>query len=205
MVAAWLVLLHSTALAADPKVTITGGAEDVGHHYSWVVTNQHWSPIVRVEFPHYRAYLFHIPEGWSAETTNLVHVGTKDEPGVCVAVAPSTVEGIARRQSAEFGMQVGDLRAKPRPGIVVVHFADGSEVRVDGVAMPTRVGVGDDHVPLIGLGLIFVVWLLLAAVRRRSRKTPRAGDHNPVSTPASGVAPSSDDGPQHSADPPRGE
>ena len=58
------------------RVTIVGGADATGHRYTWTVTNEDTSPIVYVEFPHYRANLFFSPHGWSTdESTFLVNVG----------------------------------------------------------------------------------------------------------------------------------
>jgi hypothetical protein len=176
MAVALLLMAPTASATADDNalVTITGGAEDSRHHYSWVVTNRHTAPIVRIEFPHYKAYLFFVPDGWSTETTALVHIGVKDAPGVCTAKVDSSAEGIAPGESATFRMQVGDLRAKPLAGSVRVKFADGREASISGVELPTRGSKTEKYVPLIGLGLIFATWVLIANIRRR-RSAARVG------------------------------
>jgi len=159
----------SQASEDEDSVRITGGTVDTGNHYSWTVTNTRESPIVHIEFPHYRATLFFAPEGWSTTSTNLVEIGAKDAPGVCTAEADSPAAGIQRGESAQFRMQVGDARAKPRPGTVRIRFGDGEELSIDGVEVPLPETVGDKYMTLIGLSAIFLIWMLIAGLRRRSK------------------------------------
>ena len=159
--------------AADkPKVTITGGADASGQHYAWTVTNGHTSPIVYLEFPHYHADLFFAPENWSAETTALVNVGYKDEPGVCIARAESPVAGIHLGGALDFGMRIAPLPTKRGKGTVLVRFADGTESGVAGVELPQPRGVWDKYASLIGLGAIFLLWIIFRARRwAKARRT----------------------------------
>ncbi len=152
------------------KVTVTGGADQSGHKYSWQVTNSHTSPIVCVEFPHYQAGLCIAPTGWSTEeSTFVVHVGVKDQPGVCVGQATSPADAIASGESAEFGMQIAAKGARRGRGSVFVRFADGSETEVSGIELPQRAGVGERYVTLIGLGTIFAAMAIIRAYRTRRR------------------------------------
>ena len=57
-------LVASPAAAQENLVVIEGEPDESGHNYQWTVTNQHDSPIVEIEFPHFRADLFTAPEGW---------------------------------------------------------------------------------------------------------------------------------------------
>ncbi|MGB2985820.1 MAG: hypothetical protein WBE26_08045 [Phycisphaerae bacterium] len=147
------------------KVTITGGADASGQNYTWTVTNKHTSPIVYVEFPHYHAGLFFAPKGWSTESTALVRVGYKDEPGVCIAKSDSPTAGISAGQSVTFRMGIAPLPTRRGKGTVRVRFADGTEAGVTGVELPQPEVIGDKYAPLIGLGAIFLVWMVVRTVR----------------------------------------
>ncbi len=151
-------------------VTITGGAEVPGRKYSWTVANNHTSPIVRIEFPHYRVGLFFAPKGWSTDqSTFLVSVGVPVKPGLCVAEAASSAEGIASGKSTEFSAQLATGAVRRRAGQVLVRFADGTEFTVAGVELPQREAISDSNVSLIGLGVIFVAWLFFQLIRSRRR------------------------------------
>ena len=106
--------MPSIAAGADPLVTITGGVVDVkGHNYEWIVKNYHSSPIVYVEFPHYRADSFTAPDGWSTETPNLVgRPAEPDKPQVCIARPRPPNKGIVRGASVQFGMRVPSTRVR---------------------------------------------------------------------------------------------
>lgn len=173
--------------AAPPQATITGGADPAGYSYTWTVTNKHTSPIVHVEFPHYHGALFFAPEDWSVECTFLVNVGVEDRPGVCTArnvLFAEAPAGFARNNTAlgskpgsardtlDFRMQVLLRGTRRGQGQVLVRFADGSEVYVAGVELPQREAVGDKYVPLIGLGLIFLIWVIARSRSRAKRQTP---------------------------------
>ena len=163
----YFALLGSASAVANPSVPITGGADVSGHTYTWQIQNGGVSPIVEVRFPHYRGGLFFPPPGWSNDCTALVHVGAKDEPGVCTARAAAPADGIAPGQSVAFSMQIAPAGAKRGPGEVTVRFADGSETRVAGVELPQQEGLGDKYVSLIALGAVFVIFVAVQAVRKR--------------------------------------
>lgn len=158
---------------AAARVTITGGADESGHNYKWTVTNLSLSPIVRVEFPHYFADLCLGPPGWStAETTNLINVGSKDTSGVCVATAPTPSAGIGRNESLDFTMRIAPAGAATGFGDAAVVFADGTRTTISGVQLPKPRPLGDTFVSLAGLGVIFAGWLLVRYLRgRRGRST----------------------------------
>ena len=165
-----MLVVATRAAGGGTNVTITGGADASGHRYSWTVTNDHISPIVRVEFPHYHAGLFFAPPGWSTdESTFLVNVGVKDRVGVCIASVTSPMDAIMPGDSAAFGMQIAAAGAQRRPGEVLLSFADGSKAVVSGVELPHRAGVGERYMPLIGLGTIFAIMVIIRLYRARRR------------------------------------
>lgn len=165
-----MVLLagSATAYAGEPAVTISGGADPTGHQYTWTVTNKHFSEIVRIAFPHYRADLFFAPKGWRTdESTFIVNVGVPDRPGVCVARAKSPGAGLRPDASATFRMQIAAAGAQRRRGTVLVRFADGTEAHVPDVELPQRAQASERYITLIALGSVVVVWLAVRSLRRR--------------------------------------
>ena len=177
--AASFALIGPALVVATPTVVITGGADASGHTYVWQVHHGGASPIVEVRFPHYRCGLFFPPPGWSSACTALVHVGAKDEPGVCTARSPAPAEGIAPGRSVSFTMQIAPAGAKRGPGEVTVRFADGSETRVAGVELPQQEGLGDKYVSLIALGGMFTIFVIAQAVRMRRLRVRRRVNASP--------------------------
>jgi hypothetical protein len=175
----YFALLGPASAVANPTVSIIGGADASGHTYTWQVRNGGASPIVEVRFPHYRGGLFFSPLGWSSDCTALVHVGAKDEPGVCTARAVAPADGIAPGQSVAFSMQIASSGAKRGPGEVTVRFADGSETRVAGVELPQQEGLGDKYVSLVALGGVFTIFVIAQAVRKRRLRVTRRVNASP--------------------------
>jgi hypothetical protein len=163
-----LALFLPVANAQGPKVKITGGADVSGQNYLWTVTNRHDSPIVYIQFPHYHADTFIAPPGWTMQCTNMA----SREPGTCTAIADSRQTGIAEGRSAEFGMRLGNVSGQhARPGNVAVRFADGAEVTVANVEVPTPSSTPERLVALIGFALVFGILVLAQARRRRKART----------------------------------
>jgi len=158
-----------TPTAIGAQVEIAGGPDRTGHNYQWTVRNHDTSAIVYVAFPHYRADLFFVPDGWSTDgTSNLKGVRTQSSFGVCVGRVERSSQGIAPRGEAVFRMRVDGARARPAPGVVLVRFSDGRETKVSEVLVPSAEATSDKLVPLVGLGSVFIV-LILVARKRRAR------------------------------------
>lgn len=174
---AWaaLVLAATTARAEGPQVTIEGGPDATSQLYVWTVTNNYRSAIVHIEFPHYRANLFTAPGGWKIECTNLEAIGVRDPTGACTASIEDSRSGNAESRSATFRMQIGGRGAKRGLGAVVVRFADGVTHTIAGVSVPTAELPGDRNIPLIGLGMVFMIFLVARAARRRRGRAAESG------------------------------
>ncbi|MFQ5462153.1 MAG: hypothetical protein ACE5E5_05945 [Phycisphaerae bacterium] len=158
-----------TPAATGISVEIVGGPDKTGHNYEWTVRNHHSSAIVYVAFPHFRADLFFVPQGWStAGTSNLKGMGAKRSFGTCVGRVERWSQGIAPGGEGVFKMRVDGTRARPAPGTVLIRFADGSEHLVSQVLVPSAEATSDKLVPLFGLAGVFIV-LILTAMRRRAR------------------------------------
>lgn len=166
---AWLPLAFAAAAGAQdgPGVVIDGQVDETGHHYRWTVENRTASAIVYLEIPQYRGDVFLPPPGWSVVQADL---------SVVAASADSPQTAIGVRRSVEFRLRIRAAGAQRGTGSVRVRFADGSELIVAGVTVPTA--PSDQYVGLIGLSLIFGIWILWRTVRRR-RSADQASHTSP--------------------------
>lgn len=151
---------------AEPKVTIAGGADEAGHKYVWTVTNHYRSPIVHIEFPQYRANWHVPPDGWSGDV--IAGPGIWRPMGKFIAGADDETSSIARGQSAEFKLGIRNPGTPSGQRDVLVRFADALEVRIR-AECPVKEPMGDHYISLIGLGLIFGIYLAVRAVKRTRR------------------------------------
>lgn len=151
-----------SAQGTDPgaKAEVVATVDDTGQNYEWAVTNHHYSPIVAIEFAHYKGHLLFAPQGWSVDCGNLYDIGWKDETGVCRAECDAAADGIIARRTKTFRMHVGDRGVDPGPGDFIVRFADGERYTVAGVPLPVPYRVEGRYVSLIGLGAIFLLFLV---------------------------------------------
>jgi hypothetical protein len=174
----------TATVAAEPPVTIAGGARpDNPHFYEWVVTNASTSPIVFIEFPQYRGDTFTAPPEWSQEWKNRASIGGgKNAPGWVRTSVEHPAEGIAAGESAQFELRVSRAGALARLGEVTVRFADGTEVVVADVELPSAQSLLERNAMVIGLVVIIAIALLIH-FRRRAK---------PATTPAS-APPTTDD------------
>jgi hypothetical protein len=164
------------ARSEEPRANISGGVDaDNRQLYEWTVTNLNTSPIVFIEFPQYHGDTFTAPSGWSQEWKNKASIGGgENAPGwVRTSVADPT-RGIPPGGSAQFGLRVSRAGALTRTGKVTVRFADGSEVIVADVELPSAPTFFEQNAMLIGLAAIFVVALLVHLRRRRRQAAPEA-------------------------------
>ena len=170
-----LVLLGPTLTAGadQPKVTIDGGVRAGNtQFYDWKVTNHHTSPIVYVEFPHYHADTFETSEGWAQEWKNRMMLGGKDAPGWVRARVDDPGRGIPPGGRADFEMRIARAGALPRPGNVTIRFADGTELVVANVEIPSDHSFLEQNIMVFGLAVIFLIALAIHLRRRRKSSTP---------------------------------
>ncbi len=161
-----LVGSGAVAAAQSPRVTITGGLKEDGG-YQWEIANQHTSPIVYVEFPHFQADMFSVPPRWKSKSTYLVNVGVEKRPGVCTAWVESPRDGIGAGGRAQFGMRVRQMEARMTLGEVRVRFADDNEVVISGVELPSRPGLLDRFGLLICFLILFGILALIVARKKK--------------------------------------
>lgn len=176
---ATLIVVAGAPTGADddePLVTIKGGVRpDNRHFFDWTVRNRYTSPIVFIEFPQYRGDLFTPPAGWSQDWKNQSRIGGgKDAPGWVRTGVEESGQGIRPGGSAEFQLRVARAGALPRPGKVTVRFADGTEVIVANVELPSAKSFVERNVTVFGLAAIFVIALLIHFRRRAKRPSAPA-------------------------------
>ena len=179
-VGAWAVLLlfgavgRAAASEADAaQVTITGGADVSGRTYTWTVRHSHGAPLTAVEIPQHYASWQLPPAGWRG---TIVH-GRDTETGVGLVrfEAASLEAGLVRGASAEFRLGVGTQGTPRGKGTAMLHFADGLRLSV-AVEVPIVEPLSDRNVPLIGLGVLFVLFI---AGRHWARRRKAAGEDVP--------------------------
>lgn len=170
-----LFLTLPTHLLGSPNVAISGGADDSGKKYSWTIKNEHDSPIIFVEIPQYKAALRFPPDGWESKLTNPRGLGGRT--GFFTSQAGTAADGIAPGASATFRLTVSASGTPRGKGEVLIRFADKTETRVR-TAVPIKEALADRNVSLIGLGLIFAVFLVIRVARRRKADLKTA-DRNP--------------------------
>jgi len=184
--AGWLSLLALAGprvLAADePQVSISGGVDQTNRQfYRWTIVNRYTSPLVSVEFPQYHGDLFTPPDGWSQKWKNKASVGGgEDAPGWVRTAAKGPAQGIQPGGTVTFQLRVSHAGALTRPGSVKVRFADGSEVVLKGVQVPSSQTFFEQNIMVFGMAVLFViavVWHL------RNRRKSAAAAQAPPGTP----------------------
>ena len=157
-------------------VRITGGADGPGQNYTWQVVNLSDSRIVSIAFPHYHADVFRIPDGWEQETTGLATAGSKDSHlgGIARAFVNDPERGLAQGFDAQFELRIARVGAQRRPGEVTVKFANGTEVIVPDVELPTMKTFGEQYIMGFGLALIFGIMFLMT--RKKKPAEPVEGE-----------------------------
>lgn len=176
------MLLLAAEATASMEVTITGGADITGQTYTWVVTNGSASPVVAVRIPQYRGSWHRVPDGWSGEVEH--PRGEAGLAGTFIATADNQSAGIMTGASAEF--QLGIVAEGTPQGFeeVEIEFADGTVALVR-AEVPIKEPVTDRNISLLGLGGIFILYLLVRAFKRREQPSdgsPASATSDPTDT-----------------------
>jgi hypothetical protein len=168
MLAGFLCALAAVVSAESP-VSIVSTSDAAGQIYNWTVTNQTASPIVGVEFPQYRAALFHAPSGWAVVLNSTSSTFGDKRLTVSTAAAQSPAQGIAPGGSAQFRMQTASAGVRRGTGQAGVRFADGRVAIIDNVELPQREPWGDRYLSLIGLGIVLGAFVFIQTMRRGAK------------------------------------
>lgn len=163
------------ATADEPRVTITGGRDASGQSYIWTVKNDGESPIVRVQFPHYRGDAFEAPPDWKHDCKNLQgRPDTAGDRGYCAGYVDSPRMGLQPGRSATFGMRTQRNAAYRGSGTALVTLADGRLIQVAGVDVPSPPSFLERFGMPIGLGAVLLVFLTVQLHRRRKARAVAA-------------------------------
>ena len=164
---AWIMTVPAAA-----QVTVEGELDREEYQYHWTVTNNSPRPITSLRIPHYHGIVFAPPDGWEFEITNKTEVGMVDEPGVVSTRATSPRAAIRPGRTATFKLSFSPDRTAPGTGVVTIGFVDGTTESIPDVTIPWRIPWLRRYTLLISLGAIFVVFLLIQAVRGRRGNGP---------------------------------
>ena len=158
-------LLVSAPIYAEPRVTIEGGPDGTAHNYEWTISHDHEAALVHIEFAHYRGDMFFGPDGWSV---GLENPNRSDfQPGKCVATSTT---GLARGRRGTFTLRINAAGAFVGRGDFLCRFADGSSVCVPADVQVKQQSSIDPYATPGALGGMFVVFLLVRAIRRKRRR-----------------------------------
>ncbi len=159
------VLVFAQTAAAQPTITIEGGADASAHNYEWTISHDHSAPLIYVEIPHFRADTFTVPQGWTAEIENQNSLDLK--PGKCIAKTPDP--GLPRGDTGVFFIRVNAAKALRGQAETIFRFADGIEV-VKLMELPVKPSSFEQWAPPVVLLSMFTVFLAAKAARNRKRR-----------------------------------
>lgn len=168
MVAAAGLILPAFALA-DEGVTVVGDINpDNARQFVWQITNNGRKPIVWFEASHYLGKLVDPPEGWAqTKLTANIGLGEKAAVGVVRCEAKTSSDAIRPGQKKAIGLRLDRRGGYCEPGEVTVGFADGSTAVLRGVLCPAKEPFLRNNYPVIGLGVMFGLFLLYKVARSR--------------------------------------
>ena len=167
----WTTLLQCVVAAAafgDDDIVVVGRRGAGGaKEFVLTVTNRGARPITSVEHPHFLGLTPIAPDGWEeSRMTGNPTRHQKRAPGILEYRAKNAAAAIRKGQSVEFRL----LLDVYWPGVMVpmpvtIGLDDGTEIQVSGVACPYRVSYFRQYFPVIGLGVVFAIFILYKLIR----------------------------------------
>ncbi len=169
-VAVLLMMVTGSSAWASDRVDVRGEVDKSGHNYRWAVTNRDDSPIVAVEFDHYRGDTCVPPGDWEQEFTNKHSIDS--EAGLCRG-STTKANGIRKGESEVFQLRINARGAPVGEGVVRISFADGSQVSVVSVMPVKPSSIVERYGTLVGMGGlvgVFVLFRFLKSVISRNKR-----------------------------------
>lgn len=171
----WLALLLAGSVrVSGAEVEITGGLDkDDPYRYVWTVTNNGTLPIVYFEVPHFRGNVATPPIAWESVVTqqNGVTPGEVVE-GVWMCECKVPECEFPPGQSREFWLTIATRGGStPQKRTAIIKFADGTRVEVPGVECPIQEPWYSRYVMPLGMGAMFLVFLLVQVIRGGRKQT----------------------------------
>lgn len=152
---------------ADDGVTVVGDVNpDNARQFVWQITNNGRKPIVWFEASHYLGKLVDPPDGWAqTKLTANIGLGEKAAVGVVRCEAKTPYDAIRPGQSKAIGLRLDRRGGYCEPDDVTVGFADGSTMVIGGVLCPAKEPFLRNNYPVIGLGVMFGLFLVYKVLR----------------------------------------
>lgn len=156
----------SQSAMATPTVTIEGGVDKAGRSYTWIVSHNHTSPIVYLQFPQDKANGLTAPAGWEGELER--NKDNQHQSGFVIFKCADRSRAIARDHPTTFKLNLVWNGAARGVGDVIIRFADGTQTTAS-ASIPIKEPASDRNVSLIGLGSFFAIFLCVQAIRKRKK------------------------------------
>jgi hypothetical protein len=175
----------SPAPSADSAEVVVEGysAPDNPQEFEWMVENHGKVPIVRFRTQHFLGKLTVPPHGWiRSKMTGNIGEHQVRETGILEFSVEKRPGGIFPNGRQAFRLRLDPTwtRALTR-ATVEVEFADGRIVEIPNVYCPAKAPFLRDNYPVVGLGSIFVIFIIAQAARnrRKAKATPPAPSMSP--------------------------
>ncbi len=171
----------TVAQAASPQDIDIDGVRVPGNlrTFRWTITNQADQPIVYFRAPRYLSETLMPPDGWEATITTGENHGDNE----VVFQARATGYGIYPGKSMTF--EIRDTRAERGTKLhkpATIRLSDGTELVIPETPCPGPEPEYLRQLPLIGLGVMFGLFLLWQVLRRKpsaSSEPSTGGADNP--------------------------
>lgn len=159
----------------EAGVTVIGRKRpDNKRDFVWIIRNNTMKSIDLVEVDHYEGtQLFKPPDWVETHRTGKVGIGIKPEPGKIRIEAKTKDARIHPKEKLRFGLRLSHRGGYVAPGTVRIGFSDGTELVLKDVPCPARPPFWLKHFPLIGLSVMFAMFLAAEILldRRRRRRS----------------------------------
>ncbi len=166
-----LTAIVSTHADTPPTVTVVGTRETPSE-FTWRITNNGSKPITSFQVTHSGGRKVTPPPGWIAKHLNqAVEENQLFRPGTIRYETDLTTNAIHKGQTKVFTLWDPNRGGKVLKKTVVIGFNDGSELTVTGVDCPSTEPFLGQNLPLIGLGTIFLVFLICRSVKGGKKST----------------------------------
>ncbi|NOX57878.1 MAG: hypothetical protein GXP29_03355 [Planctomycetes bacterium] len=146
--------------------------------YIWTVTNHSDKRITMLRVDHYFGKTVTPPKGWvRTEMTGNRAEGQRLVPGIIEFQAETPRKGIGRNQEREFRVNVDvEWRGLCSRRTVTVGFDDGTTMDIPDVLCPSKESWLKQNVSLVGLGVMFALFVLGRMLFRKKNPATESAD-----------------------------
>ncbi len=176
-----MLLAPNVVTGGEADVSVEGERSEANRFdYIWTVTNRSDKRITSLVVDHYYGKTVTPPKGWvRSNMTGNWGEGQPLEPGIIEFSVEEPLKAIGRGQTREFKVNIDRLwRGACKRQTVTVGFDDGTTLEIPGVVCPSDEDWFKKNVSLVGLGVMFAVFVLWRIVFGGKKKT----DGSPAGT-----------------------